>query len=55
MTRHLIHTHGDLILVMGTDGQVRGYEVEADGSLTEVRPALALAVREGRETVQESA
>ncbi|GIM88863.1 hypothetical protein [Paractinoplanes toevensis] len=49
MKQHLIHTHGDLILVMGTDGQVRAYEVEADGSLTEAKPAVALALRESRD------
>lgn len=47
--RHLIHTHGDLILVMGTDGRVRAYEVEADGDLTETEPGAALALRELKE------
>lgn len=48
MTQHLIHTHGDLILVMATDGQVRGYEVQASGDLVETRPATALAMRDVR-------
>jgi hypothetical protein len=44
---HLIHTYGDLILII-TDEQVRAYEVEADGSLTEKSLTFALALQESR-------
>lgn len=48
--RHLIHTTGDVVLVMGEDGAVRAYIARRDGSLEERTPVdlLAYAVRTGR-------
>lgn len=39
--RRLVHTSGDVVLVMADDGSVRGWRVLEDGALEEVDPALA--------------
>jgi hypothetical protein len=55
MIQHLIHTPGDLIVVMGDDGRPRAYEVEADGSLTEKDAAAAVALYSARQTTDAEA
>jgi hypothetical protein len=50
MIQHLIHTPGDLIVVMGDDGRPRAYEVEPDGGLTEKSAASAVALYSARQT-----
>lgn len=55
MTQHLIHTPGDLIVVMGDNGPPRAYEVEADGSLTEKDAAVAVALYSARQTADAQA
>jgi hypothetical protein len=49
MMKHLIHTCGDLILVLAVDGRPRAYEVAEDGSLIEQDPGTAKAIRESRD------
>jgi hypothetical protein len=48
--KHLIHTLGDVVMVMAENGSVRAYIVQRDGSLEERTPVdlLAYAVRTGR-------
>ncbi len=45
MIKHLIHTSGDLVLTLSDDGRVQGWQVEADGTLAEVDPAVAVSER----------
>jgi hypothetical protein len=44
----LVHTSGDLIMVMAESGNARAYRAQPDGSLVELEEdALWLALREG--------
>ena len=45
VTRVLVHSVGDVVLVMAADGHIRGHRVATDGGMAAVDPAGADVLR----------